>query len=67
MRVKHFRDTRVRDYRGVLTGGKTLDGNINYFLQNNNVKVIDIKYSADSCEGKMDYSALVLYEEKLDD
>lgn len=79
MRVKHFKYTYTTNEGRGWGGGKSIDDQINEFLENNNVKVVDIKYSGnvsytsgktynggDTYEKSMNYSALLMYEEGLE-
>lgn len=79
MRVKHFKYTHSTIGSSAWGGGKSIDDQINEFLENNHIKVVDIKYSGnvsytsgktynggDTYEKATHYSALLMYEEGLE-
>lgn len=79
MRVEHFEYTHTTTERRGWGVVKSIDDQINEFLENNNIKVVDIKYSgnvsytsgkthngADVYEKATHYSALLMYEEGLE-
>lgn len=80
MRVKHFGYTYTTTEKRGWGVVKSIDEQINEFLENNHVKVVDIKYSGnisytdgktynkgDTYEKAISYSALLMYEEETND